>query len=84
MGGPNHYAGQNPKTVHSYMNITEELYELRNRLLSDSIKEAGISDDLREEWIEVNDMLKLAIVKSSIDECTKQYDGQTILDFPKE
>ena len=65
------------------MMITEELFELRTGLLSDSIKEHGIADDLRLEWIALNDMFKRVIVKASIDDCKLQYSHQEILNFPK-
>ena len=83
MGGPRCYGGKSPKTAHQHMLITEELFTVRAKLLSDSIKEAGIADDLRKEWMNADAALKKALVKTSIDECTKSYATQAILDFPK-
>ncbi len=82
-GGPKCYAGQAPHTVHQYMFITEELFDLRSQLLSDAIKEAGVNDELREEWLVANEMFKQVMVKSSISECVRQYSHQEILHFPK-
>jgi len=83
MGGPKIYAGQATATVHGYMMITEELFDLRTELLSDAIKKEGLSDDLREEWLALNEAFKKVIVKSSVSECKLQYSHQKILDFPK-
>ncbi len=83
MGGPKRYAGKTPKMAHQHMNITEELFKLRQEMLSESISEAGLSDDLREEWLRVDDKLKLAITKKSPNACKKAYLTQQILDFPK-
>ena len=83
MGGPKAYGGKSPKSAHQHMVITDELFELRSEMLSDSIKEAGISDPLRIEWLEADRTLKRALVKTSEVECTVAYPNQPILNFPK-
>jgi len=81
MGGPKAYGGKSPKSAHQHMLISDELFELRSEMLSDSIKEAGISDDLRQEWLDADRTLKRALVKSSESECTQAYPNQPILNF---
>lgn len=83
MGGPKAYGGKSPKSAHQHMVISEELFELRAKMLSDSIQEAGIRDDLREEWLAADASLKRALVKTSEKECTIAYPNQPILNFPK-
>lgn len=83
MGGPKVYGGKSPKFAHQHMMITEELFTLRARMLNESLKEAGIADDLRIGWMKADAALKKALVKTSIDECMKSYATQVILDFPK-
>jgi len=83
MGGPKAYSGRSPKFSHQHMMITEELFNLRSNLLSESIKEAGIKDELREEWIAADGALKKSVVKKSEDECSSQYTGRSILNFSK-
>jgi len=82
MGGPKIYGGKSPKSAHQHMMISEELFELRAQLLSDSIKQAGLTDDLRIEWLNADAALKKSLVKSSADECSVAYPTQPILDFP--
>ena len=81
MGGPKCYGGKIPKSAHQNMMISEELFELRAQMLSDSIREAGIADDLRIEWLNADAALKKSIVKTSVTECKKAYPSQEILDF---
>ena len=81
-GGPKIYAGKTPKSAHQHILITEELFELRARLLSDSIKEAGLSDDLRQEWLDADATFKRVLIKKSEAECSRAYPDQPILDFP--
>ena len=82
-GGPKAYGGKTPKMAHQHMNITEELFDLRKSLLSQSIKQHGISDELCEEWLNADGALRNSIVKKSKDDCTKAYNTQEILDFSK-
>ncbi len=83
MGGPKAYGGKSPKSAHQHMVITDELFELRAQMLSDSIKEAGISDSLRDEWLDADRTLKRALVKTSKAECSQAYPNQPILNFPR-
>jgi len=82
-GGPKIYAGKMPKMAHQHMMISEELFDLRAQLLSDSIKEAGIRDGLRKEWLDADARLKQAVVKKTENDCTRAYASQEILNFPR-
>lgn len=81
MGGPKAYGGKSPKFAHQHMLISEELFELRAQLLSDSIREAGIADNLRKEWLAVDATFKRALVKNSEEECSQAYPNQPVLNF---
>ena len=83
MGGPKAYGGKSPKSAHQHMVISDELFELRSKMLSDSIKEYGISDTLREEWLEADRTFKRALMKKSEAECVQSYANQPILKFPR-
>lgn len=82
-GGPKRYAGKSPKMAHQHMHITEELFHLRQTLLNESLKEYGLADDLRKEWMEADANFKRALVKKSVDECKQSNPSQAILDFEK-
>ena len=45
MGGPNQYAGKTPKFAHQHIVISEELFDVRHKLLADSLREANIPMD---------------------------------------
>lgn len=83
MGGPKCYGGKNPKFAHQHMMISEELFDLRARMLSESINEAGIQDELRKEWLAADATLKRALVKISEKECKQSYPNQPVLNFSK-
>jgi len=83
MGGPKRYAGKTPKMAHQNIFISDEMFELRSNILSESIKEVGIADDVRQEWLDVDRTFKQALVKSSVEECRTMFDGQRIYNIPK-
>ena len=83
MGGPRRYAGKSPKMAHQHIHITADLFRLRQFMLNDSIKEFGLDDELRKEWMRADANFLKALVKDSVDECKKAYPGQDILSFPK-
>lgn len=83
MGGPKIYGGQTPKSAHQHILVSEELFDLRAQLLSDSIKEAGVSDQLRQEWLAADATFKRIVVKSSVKDCSQAYSNQPILNFSK-
>ncbi len=83
MGGPKIYAGKTPKMAHQNILITDELFDARSDILSQAIKEAGVADDVRKEWLEADRTLKRALVKSSISECRTMFNGQRIYNISK-
>jgi hemoglobin len=83
MGGPKAYGGKSPKSAHQHMVISDELFELRSQMLSDSIKEYGLSDALREEWLDADRTFKRALMKASEAECIQAYPNQPILNFSR-
>lgn len=67
MGGPVEYWGKDMKYAHEAMYITRELFEVRHALLEDSLREAGVPEDLRERWLRIDSAFMKQIVKGSIE-----------------
>ncbi len=65
MGGPP-YIGKPVAQVHENMYIPHELYELRHRLLAESIEEAGIRSDLARRWLRIDAAFHRQIANDSI------------------
>lgn len=82
MGGPQNYSGAFPVPAHKHMNISEELFSYRHDLLKQSLKEAGVSDELAAKWLKIDGAFKAGIVKKSIDDCQKRFFTDEILDHP--
>jgi len=65
------------------MYITEELFDLRTKILKESILACGVKEALVERWIRIDSAFKHSLVKSSVDKCEKRYFTDEILSFPK-
>lgn len=83
MGGPARYCGKLPIPAHRHMFITEELFELRTRLLDESLVEAGVAAWLRARWLKIDGAFKGRLVKQSASECQGRYKTEPIMVIPK-
>lgn len=72
-GGKSSYLGKLPIPAHKHMLITEELFLLRTRLLTESLIEAKVSPEHIEIWLKVDGAFKNGIVKKSISDCVKRF-----------
>jgi len=58
LGGPKTYMGRLPVPAHEHMFITEELFELRNTLLLESLQEAKTPPEVIEAWMKIDNAFK--------------------------
>jgi hypothetical protein len=66
------------------MMISEELFELRQKYLSEALNEAKASVELTDRWLTIDEAFKRAIVKKSLTDCKKIFFTDDILDFKKD
>ena len=83
MGGPSRYSGKLPVPAHKHMFITEELFEARGRLLEESLREAGVPEDLGARWLKIDRAFKGRLVKRSEAECEGRYKTEPIMVISK-
>ncbi len=67
MGSTAPYSGKEIKMVHEAMYITKELFDIRHKLLDESIKEAGVNDTLRKRWLRIDSAFMRLIIKESVE-----------------
>jgi len=72
MGGPE-YIGKPLKQAHENMYITKELADLRHQLLTESLNEEGIDDELATRWLRIDSAFMQQTVKPSMDAFYKDY-----------
>ncbi len=82
LGGPKLYMGRFPVPAHEHMYITDELFELRNTLLLESLQEANALPEIIEAWMKIDNAFKKRLVKNDLSECKERYFTDMILDFP--
>ena len=86
MGGPVEYMGKQPQMAHRQMYITEELFALRQSLLSTALVETGIEESLRQRWLRIDAAFKNTVVKPSIKvfyQQTWKYEKRIIIPRPR-
>ncbi len=86
MGGDVTYMGKDLKTAHETMYITPELFDLRRHLLDEAIREAGLSDELREKWLRIDSAFSKSIIKDSKEDFMAMswpYKKHIIIDKPE-
>ena len=83
MGGGKIYSGALPKNGHRHMFISEELFDLRSKILKESIRACGVTESLTERWVKIDYAFKHSLVKKDVGECEKRFFTDEILNFPK-
>ena len=82
LGGGNIYCGKLPVPAHKHMMISQELFDLRQELLKESLTEAGACQELVDKWLKIDEAFRSGIIKKNINECEKRFNTDEILDFP--
>jgi truncated hemoglobin YjbI len=83
LGGPRIYMGKIPGDAHPHMMITNELFDLRQKLMLEALKEENSLPELTDRWLKIEEAFREKIVKTSIDKCQVRFFGDEILDFIK-
>ncbi len=83
LGGPNRYSGRMITTVHPHMNINEELFDIRERLLKEALEECHTSQEMSDKWLHIDEKFRKNIVKKNLDECEPRFQGDKLIDIPK-
>lgn len=78
-GGPSNYVGKLPIPAHKHMYITEEMFMVRQKMLEESLIEAGVSPEHRAKWLKIDGAFRPGIVKNKVEDCEKRFFTDEIL-----
>lgn len=67
MGSNVDYFGKGMKMAHRAMYITQEMFDIRKVLLTESLAEVGVADDLAQRWLKIDSAFQRQIIKDSIE-----------------
>ncbi|HXH71747.1 MAG TPA: group 1 truncated hemoglobin [Mariprofundaceae bacterium] len=67
-GGPVKYPGMELELAHRRMYITPELFSLRQKLLRESLEEAGVAPELVGRWLRIDAAFRKDIVNESLED----------------
>lgn len=76
LGNEGLYEGDTPAMIHMHMYITDEMFQLRQRMLRDAILAEGHDDIVAQRWLAVDGMFRKGIVKTDVSECVMKCQGQ--------
>jgi len=82
LGGPKVYLGKLPVAAHKHMLLDNDIFDLREQLLNEALKEANACEELILRWNKIDEAFRAKIVKSSFSECEKRFKSDEILNFP--
>ena len=83
LGGENVYVGKTPATTHNHMYITNELFDVRQKLLQEAFNETDTCNELATMWLALDESFRRVITNESPDECERRFKTDVILNFPK-
>jgi hypothetical protein len=78
-GGPSDYVGKLVVPAHKHMFITDELFNIRQKVLEESLIEAGVSLENRTKWLRIDGAFRTGIVKNKVEDCQKRFFTDEIL-----
>jgi len=83
LGGPARFYGREPGPAHCHMFVTEEIFEVRHKLLGEAMEIAKLAPHVRAPWLKRDYAMKRALVKTSPAECFGRYKTEPIVVVPK-
>ncbi len=81
MGGGKIYSGALPKNAHKHMFVDNQLFDLRKKLLRESLQECGVAEDMAERWLRIDEAFRKSIVKDNPGQCEKRFFTDEIKNF---
>ncbi len=82
LGGDNVYIGKAPPLAHTHINITDELFEERKKLLCEAFDETNTHPEMRDKWLAMDESFRRVLLKKSLQDCVPRFKTDPILDFP--
>ena len=83
MGGGKIYSGALPKNAHKHLCVTAEIFDLRQKILRESLDECGVLEDLVERWMRIDNAFRKSIVKEGSGQCEKRFFTDEIINIPE-
>ena len=75
-GGENLYKGDTPAFAHMHMFITADMLDERQKVLRQAILDEGLSIDIADIWLQIDDSFRNGIIKKTVDDCVMKCFGQ--------
>lgn len=77
------FQGQYLRDEHAHMYIPAALFDVRQQLFAEAMRELGHDEALVRAFLEFNERWRPYVVKRSIEECSDAFTGTGIVEFPR-
>lgn len=82
-GGPDRYQGRRPQDAHPHIFVSEEMWQERERYLTQAFQTTGCPLELAEKWLRIDLAFKKQIVMSSPEECQRRFATDDLIIVPR-
>ena len=82
LGGENVYVGKAPPLAHTHINITDDLFDERKKLLCEAFDETNAHPEMRDKWLSLDESFRRVLLKKSLADCVPRFKTDPVLDFP--
>lgn len=82
LGGPKNYSGRSPADAHIHIFIDEEMWQYRENLLKQAFEKVNCPDDIRKQWLRVDEAFKKSMLMKNPNECQKRYATDELIIVP--
>jgi hemoglobin len=73
LGGEKRYGGKSPGDAHPHIYIYEEMWERREFLLKEAMKNVNSPEEINRKWLKIDEAFKHLIISSDITEVKKRF-----------
>ncbi len=82
LGGPKRYGGRSPKDAHPHIFIQEDMWDLREKYLTEAFTECEAPEWMIEKWIAIDNAFKRSILKTSPRDCEGRFRSDPLIIVP--
>lgn len=81
-GGPKTYSGRNPGDAHPHIFISEDMWQVREALLTEAHRQVGAPEEILQKWLKIDLAFKHLIVVDRPDQCEKRWFTDELIIVP--
>lgn len=82
LGGEKRYGGKSPGDAHPHIYIDEEMWERRESLLKQAMKNVSSPEEINQKWLKIDQAFKRLIITGDISNVRKRFFSDELIIVP--